>query len=312
MMSIHTGSPRTPQQIRHIVRKLSTLAVLLIMIATSVLVVYTRAEAASTLVVQYANANTSATANAPSPHLEIVNNTSSSVTLSSLTIRYWYTEDGTQAQQFSCDYAVVGCSNVTGSFVSMATPTSTADTYLQVGFSSTAGSLAAGGNTGDIQTRFNKTDWSNFNQANDYSWNQTQTTYAASSKITLYLNGQLVWGSEPNGTTAPTPTPIPTAAPTTPPTPVTGGKGGWTTSGTKILAPNGSQYIISGINWYGFETPDSVVHGLWSFDISTILNEIKANGYNTIRMPYSNQMWESDPIPQNVVGCSSCANLACA
>jgi endoglucanase len=28
-----------------------------------------------------------------------------------------------------------------------------------------------------------------------------------------------------------------------------------------------------------------------------------------VRIPYSNQMWESDPVPQNVVGCASCAGL---
>ncbi len=30
--------------------------------------------------------------------------------------------------------------------------------------------------------------------------------------------------------------------------------GGWSTSGTKILDPSGGNFIISGINWYGFET----------------------------------------------------------
>ena len=81
------------------------------------------------------------------------------------------------------------------------------------------------------------------------------------------------------------------------------------TAGTRILAPNASQYVISGINWYGFETPDYAAHGLWSFDIPTILNLVKSYGYNTLRLPFSNQMWESDPVPQNVVGCASCVGL---
>jgi endoglucanase len=319
MPSLQTDLIRKLRPFHRGARVLGVVALLLTSLGISLLVMHATTHAASGLVLEYADATTSATTNTPRPHFEIVNNTTSSVSLSSLTIRYWYTEDGTQSQQFACDYAFVGCSNVTGSFVSMSSPTSTADTYLQVGFTSGAGSIAANGNSGEIQTRFNKSDWSNYNQANDYSWNQNQTSYAPWNQVTLYLNGQLVWGTEPGGATAPTPTPtftptpIPTATPvptvTPTGTPVSGGTGGWTTSGTKILAPNGSQFVISGINWYGFETPDYVAHGLWSYDISTILNMVKSYGYNTLRIPFSNQMWESDPVPQNDVGCSSCVGL---
>ncbi|HZO76275.1 MAG TPA: cellulose binding domain-containing protein [Ktedonobacteraceae bacterium] len=312
MLPLQTTS-RKPQQFHRVAGTLGILALLLASLTLSLLTTHATTNAAGGLILEYADGTTSATTNTPRPHFEIANNTSSSVSLSNLTIRYWYTADGTQAQQFACDYALAGCSNVTASFVSLTSSTSTADTYLQVGFTSGAGSIAANGNSGEIQTRFNKSDWSNYNQANDYSWNQNQTSYAAWSLATLYLNGQLVWGTEPGGQTAPTPTPtftptsIPTATPTG--TPIVGGSGGWTTSGTKILAPNGAQYLISGINWYGFETPDYVAHGLWSYDIPTILNLAKSYGYNTLRIPYSNQMWESNPIPQNDVGCTSCAGL---
>lgn len=310
MLSLPTSPSRKPQRLRRVARTLGLLALILASLSIAVLTIHTPTQAASGLTLEYADATTDATTNTPRPHFEIVNGTGSSVSLSSLTIRYWYTADGTQTQQFACDYALAGCSNVTASFVSMANPTGTADTYLQIGFTSGAGSIAVNGNSGDIQARFNKSDWSNYNQANDYSWKQNQTSYAAWSQVTLYLNGQLVWGTEPGGNTAPTPTPTstPTSVPTATPTgtPIAGGSGGWTTSGTKILAPNGSQFIISGINWYGFETPDYAAHGLWSYDISTVLNLVKSYGYNTLRIPYSNQMWESDPVPQNVVGCTSC------
>ncbi|HEX8686825.1 MAG TPA: hypothetical protein VF654_09990, partial [Pyrinomonadaceae bacterium] len=39
---------------------------------------------------------------------------------------------------------------------------------------------------------------------------------------------------------------------------------GWTTSGNRIIAPSGAEFRISGINWYGFETSDSIAHGLWT------------------------------------------------
>ncbi|HLG78258.1 MAG TPA: cellulose binding domain-containing protein, partial [Ktedonobacteraceae bacterium] len=168
MPSLQTDLIRKLRPFHRGARVLGVVALLLTSLGISLLVMHATTHAASGLVLEYADATTSATTNTPRPHFEIVNNTTSSVSLSSLTIRYWYTEDGTQSQQFACDYAFVGCSNVTGSFVSMSSPTSTADTYLQVGFTSGAGSIAANGNSGEIQTRFNKSDWSNYNQANDY------------------------------------------------------------------------------------------------------------------------------------------------
>jgi hypothetical protein len=72
-----------------------------------------------------------------------------------------------------------------------------ADRYLEVGFTAGAGTLGAGANIGDAQLRLNKTDWSNFTESNDYSWSGTQTSYADSTKVTVYVNGTLVWGTEP-------------------------------------------------------------------------------------------------------------------
>ena len=38
------------------------------------------------------------------------------------------------------------------------------------------------------------------------------------------------------------------------------GTGYWHTSGNKILDSNGNEVRIAGINWYGAETPDYIVH----------------------------------------------------
>ena len=84
---------------------------------------------------------------------------------------------------------------------------------------------------------------------------------------------------------------------------------GWTTSGTKILTPSGSDFVINGINWYGFETMNAVAHGLWSKDYTFILDQVKQYGYNTVRLPFSNEMWETNPVPVSgrVSGCPTCA-----
>jgi endoglucanase len=77
------------------------------------------------------------------------------------------------------------------------------------------------------------------------------------------------------------------------------GAGYWHTSGNQILDSNNQPVRIAGVNWYGFETTDELIHGLWAQDYHTIINELKSNGYNTIRMPFSNQMVETPINPTN-------------
>jgi endoglucanase len=78
------------------------------------------------------------------------------------------------------------------------------------------------------------------------------------------------------------------------------GAGYWHTSGNQLIDSNGNPVRIAGINWYGFETPDEIAHGLWVQDYHTIINDIAALGYNTIRIPFSNQMVEDPIVPQNL------------
>ena len=78
------------------------------------------------------------------------------------------------------------------------------------------------------------------------------------------------------------------------------GTGYWHTSGNQILDSNNQPVRIAGVNWYGFETTDHVIHGLWAKDYKAILNTIKSNGYNTIRIPLSDEMVQSNPVPTNL------------
>ncbi len=160
------------------------------------------------LKVQYRAADTNATDNQIKPHLNVVNTGTTSVALNELTVRYWYTKDTTQTQVYDCDYAAKSCSNIVASFGTPTTITSTADTYLQIGFTAAAGSLAAGQQTGEIQNRIHNQNWANYNEANDYSFDPTKTAFADWNRVTLYRNGLLVWGIEP----------VPVVADTQPPT----------------------------------------------------------------------------------------------
>ena len=73
--------------------------------------------------------------------------------------------------------------------------------------------------------------------------------------------------------------------------------GYWRTSGNEILDADGDAVRIAGINWYGFETANEVPHGLWTREYKSVLDQIKSMGFNTVRIPFSNQMLRSTTIP---------------
>lgn len=146
--------------------------------------------------VQFYNQSTAATTNQVYLNIQLVNTGNSVITLANVKLRYYYTVDGAKPQNFYCDYAPVGSSNVTGTFVTMDTAKTGADTYVELGFNSGAGSLAAGSNT-TIQARFAKNDWTNYTQTNDYSFNSSATTFVDWTKTTGYVSRELQWGVEP-------------------------------------------------------------------------------------------------------------------
>ena len=132
-------------------------------------------------------------------HYQIINTGTSTVPLSSLEMRYWLTnETPSDPLVFACDYALVGCGSVTSTFVVLPTPVTRANTYLQVGFTAAAGSLAPGQSSGEIQTRIHHAAYSNFNTTDTYSFiSDPSFVYKDTQTVTLYLNGALVWGVEP-------------------------------------------------------------------------------------------------------------------
>lgn len=175
------------------------------------------------IAVQYRAGDTNASDNQIKPLLQLVNNGSSSIPLNELTLRYWYTRDGNRTQNFFCDWAQLNCTNITARFGELTGAVDGADTYLEVGFSSGAGNLGAGANSGEIQLRLAQDDWSNYNESNDYSFDPTKLAFADWSRVTLYRNGTLIWGQEPGGA-VPVPVDSATAVPgANTPTPATDG-----------------------------------------------------------------------------------------
>jgi Cellulase (glycosyl hydrolase family 5) len=84
--------------------------------------------------------------------------------------------------------------------------------------------------------------------------------------------------------------------------------GGWSTSGPRILTPTGNEYIIAGANWFGAETRNYAPHGMWSRDYKFLLDQFKSLGFNTIRLPYSDENWRINPkVSKNIIGaCPEC------
>jgi hypothetical protein len=132
-------------------------------------------------------------------HFQIINTGTASVPLSSLTMRYWFTDEApADPLVFACDYAQVGCSNITSKFVGLPSPVTQANTYLEIGFPAAAGSVAPGQSSGEIQTRIHHVNWSNFITTDSYSFiSDPSFVYKDTQTVTLYLNGVLIWGTEP-------------------------------------------------------------------------------------------------------------------
>ncbi|WP_437767287.1 cellulose binding domain-containing protein [Sorangium sp. So ce764] len=140
--------------------------------------------------------------------IKIRNNTAASIPLSSIVIRYWFTKNGATTVTPACWWWSPGCSRIT---LTTGTVSSTgADRYVQIGFTSAAGSLAAGATTQpiDLGIEFD----TNVVETDDYSYGN-QTTFSNFSRITVHdagsaPTGGLRSGTPPSGSVSPPPAPI--------------------------------------------------------------------------------------------------------
>jgi endoglucanase len=52
---------------------------------------------------------------------------------------------------------------------------------------------------------------------------------------------------------------------------------------------------LTGVNWFGFETGNFSPHGLWARDYRSMLRQIKDLGFNSVRLPWCNDMLDAVP-----------------
>ena len=77
-----------------------------------------------------------------------------------------------------------------------------------------------------------------------------------------------------------------------------------TTENARIVDKNGEEVTLTGVNWFGFETDTYAPHGLWSRNYEDMLDQIRDAGFNTIRLPYSNELFEPGSTPGQAINYS--------
>src|ERR1041384_4889536 len=68
------------------------------------------------------------------------------------------------------------------------------------------------------------------------------------------------------------------------------------TSGRWIVDASGSRVKLASVNWDGAESPEHVVGGLDRAPLGDIARWIKRNGFNSVRLPWSDEMYERNPV----------------
>ena len=122
------------------------------------------------------------------PIIDLVNNSGSTINLENIAIRYWTNDAQTAVLQTHCDYVSINCNHVN----MITTPA-----YVEISFNAAAGELPINASLNGIQLRFNHNDWSTYDETDDYSYDSSINSPATAVKITVYQNGNLIWGIEP-------------------------------------------------------------------------------------------------------------------
>jgi endoglucanase len=78
------------------------------------------------------------------------------------------------------------------------------------------------------------------------------------------------------------------------------GEGYWHTNGRQLLDAANQPVRMTGINWFGLETSNYSPHGLWARNYRDMLDQMKSLKYNTLRLPYASQLFDSGSTPNSI------------
>ncbi|BBJ42716.1 hypothetical protein SSPO_054340 [Streptomyces antimycoticus] len=79
-----------------------------------------------------------------------------------------------------------------------------------------------------------------------------------------------------------------------------GAEGPLSTKKSEIVDANGKKVVLTGVNWFGFETGTYAPHGLWTRNWESMLDQMAKQGFNTMRLPYANEMFKSSAKPNGI------------
>ena len=68
---------------------------------------------------------------------------------------------------------------------------------------------------------------------------------------------------------------------------VMGGVDSWKVENGQIYDNQGDIFRVKGLSWFGFETQDFVVDGLWQHPMTTYLDQVQTLNITTLRVPFS-------------------------
>ncbi|WP_434381407.1 glycoside hydrolase family 5 protein [Melittangium boletus] len=69
------------------------------------------------------------------------------------------------------------------------------------------------------------------------------------------------------------------------------------TEGARLHTRDGREVRLTGLNWFGFEGPSRVPYGLDRRALGGLLDQVKAQGFNMLRLPYSNDVLREGVYP---------------
>lgn len=74
-----------------------------------------------------------------------------------------------------------------------------------------------------------------------------------------------------------------------------------TTNGNQLVLTDGATFRLKSINWFGAETEVFAPHGLWLRNYKELIDQIKAMGFNSVRLPFSGDICNNERLPQTGV-----------
>jgi aryl-phospho-beta-D-glucosidase BglC (GH1 family)/cellulase/cellobiase CelA1 len=116
--------------------------------------------------------------------------------------------------------------------------------------------------------------------------------------LNFVLNGTSLSGTTPPPASLPGITAANTTATET--TSTTSGISFLHTVGNQIVDAQGNDVKIAGVNWFGLEGTTYAPNGLWARNYKDMMDQMKAQGFNTIRLPFSNQLFDPGSTPTSI------------